>query len=109
MYNISLFLMQTSEQGGGSMFGLFLPMILIFVIMYFLIFRPQAKKQKQHQAMIESLKKGDKVVTAGGIYGTIMGVKENEQAFIVEIDDNVKVKVARGSIARKIGKEDGGA
>lgn len=109
MYNISLFLMQTGGQGGSSMFGLFLPMILIFVIMYFLIFRPQAKKQKQHQAMIAELKKGDKVVTSGGIYGTIMGVQEKEQTFIVEIDDNVKVKVARASIARKIGKEDGGA
>ncbi len=109
MYNISLFLMQTGGQGGNNMFGLFLPMILIFVIMYFLIFRPQAKRQKQQQAMIESLKKGDKVVTAGGIYGTIMGVQEKEQAFILEIDNNVKVKIARASIARKIGKEDGGA
>jgi preprotein translocase subunit YajC len=101
--------MQGGTEGGGSMFGLFLPMILIFVIMYFLIFRPQAKRQKQHQAMVESLKKGDKVVTSGGIYGTIMGLKENEQALILEIDDNVKIKVTRSAIAKKVGKEDGSA
>ncbi|HEX9653201.1 MAG TPA: preprotein translocase subunit YajC [bacterium] len=109
MYHISLFLMQTEGQGSGSMFGLFLPMILIFVIMYFLIFRPQAKRQKQHQAMLQDLKKGDKIVTSGGIFGTIVGLKETEQTVIVEIDDNVKVKVARASIARKVSKEDGGA
>jgi preprotein translocase subunit YajC len=79
-----------------------LPFVLIFGIMYLLIFRPQAKKQKQHRAMIESLKKGDKVVTAGGIHGTIAGVKEKEDIIFVKIADNVKIEVSRSSIARKV-------
>lgn len=103
MLNITLFFLQSGE--GGSSFGLFLPMILIFVIMYFLIFRPQAKKQKQHQKMVSELKKGDKVVTAGGIHGTIAGIKDKEQILIVEIDNNVKVRLSKNSVARVITKE----
>ncbi|MFQ5772436.1 MAG: preprotein translocase subunit YajC [bacterium] len=76
-------------------------------MMYFLIFRPQAKKQKQHQAMVNSLKKGDKVVTSGGIYGTIAGVKEKEQTIILEIDNNVKIKLTRASVAKILGKNNG--
>ncbi len=70
--------------------------------MYFLIFRPQAKKQKEHQKMVNAVAKGDKVITAGGIYGTVAGVKEKEATLIVEIDKNVKVEVSRSSIAKKI-------
>lgn len=87
---------------GGSTIGFILPMVLIFAIMYFLILRPQAKKQKQHQAMIESVQKGDRIVTAGGIHGTVAGVKEKEQTLIVKIDDNVKVELSRTSVARKL-------
>lgn len=79
-----------------------LPIILIFAIMYFLIFRPQAKKQKKHQAMIEAVQKGDKVVTAGGIHGTVAGIKEKENTLIVKIGDNVKIELSRSSIARKL-------
>jgi len=88
--------------GGSDMFGFLMPMALIFVIMYFLIFRPQAKKQKKHQEMLSTLKKGDKVVTAGGIHGSISGVKEKEQTLIIKIDDNVKVEIGRGSVSRKL-------
>ena len=77
-------------------------MILIFAIMYFLIFRPQAKKQKQHQAMINAVQKGDKIITAGGIYGTVVGIKEKENTLIVEIDKNVKVELSKTSIAKKL-------
>ncbi|MFQ5676546.1 MAG: preprotein translocase subunit YajC [bacterium] len=99
---LSVVMLQSSGQGGGL--GSFLiPMVLIFGIMYFLIFRPQAKKQKQLQAMIRDLKKGDKVVTAGGIYGTIAGVKEKEKTFILKIDDNVKIEITQSSVARKQG------
>lgn len=98
-----LFLMMTGSGGQeGNPLAIWFPIILIFAIMYFLIFRPQAKRQKQHQAMIESLKKGDRVVTAGGIYGTISGIKEKEKTLVVKIDDNVKIEVARNSIAKKL-------
>ena len=80
--------------------GFLIPMILIFGIMYFLIFRPQAKKQKQLKAMIKELKKGDKVVTSGGIHGKVAGVKD--QTFLLQISDNVKIEVSRSSIASKL-------
>ncbi len=84
---------------GGIMGSLtaFLPIILIFVIFYFLLIRPQQKRQKEHQRMINELKKGDNVVTAGGIHGTIVGVAENTAT--VEIAPNVRIKVTRSSIA----------
>ena len=96
-----MFLQEGSSEGGGSMFGFLMPMVLIFAIMYFLIFRPQAKKQKQQKAMINEIKKGDKIVTAGGIYGTVVGVKEKEQTLIVEIDKNVKIEIGRSSVGTK--------
>ena len=95
-------LMQSGGQQGGGTLGFLLPMVLIFAIMYFLIFRPQAKKQKQQQAMIEAIKKGDKVVTAGGIYGTVAGIKEKEKTLIVKIAVNVKIEVTKSSIAKKL-------
>ena len=101
IYSIIPLTQAGGEQSGGGL-GFILPMVLIFAIMYFLIFRPQAKKQKQHKAMLEEVKKGDRVVTSGGIYGTIAGVKENEKTFIVKIDDNVKVEVAKASISKKL-------
>jgi len=82
--------------------AMWMPIILIFVIMYFLILRPQAKRQKEQQKMLESLQKGDEVVTAGGIYGTIVGMKEKDTIVIVEVDKNVKLSVARSSISRKV-------
>lgn len=90
-----------SGGNGGSMIG-FLPFIAIFAVMYFLMIRPQQKKQKQHQAMLKELKKGDKIITSGGIYGTISGIKEKEATLIVKIDENVKVELARGSVAKKL-------
>ena len=102
MTHIILTALFLQAQGPGSSFGLFMPMILIFAIMYFLIFRPQAKKQKEHQKMVAAVTKGDKVVTAGGIYGTVVGVKEKEGTLIVEIDKNVKVELTRSSIAQKL-------
>ncbi len=89
-------------EGIGGSLGLFMPMILIFAIMYFLIFRPQAKKQKEQQKMISEITKGDKVITAGGIYGTVVGVKEKDAILVVEIDKNVKVELSRSSIAKKL-------
>jgi len=96
---------QGGSGGGGSTMGMWLPIIAIFAIMYFLIFRPQAKKQKQQRMMIDSLKKGDKVVTTGGIYGQIVGVKEKEGTIVVKIAENTKVELARSSIAKIFGSE----
>ena len=92
-------------EGGGNPIGMFLPMILIFGIMYLLIFRPQAKKQKEHKKMLEEVKKGDRILTAGGIYGTVEGVIEKEGIIIVKVDDNVKLKMTRSSIAKKLNVE----
>ncbi|HEX9972844.1 MAG TPA: preprotein translocase subunit YajC [bacterium] len=91
-------------QGQANPLALWLPIILIFAIMYFLIFRPQAKKQKQQRMMIEALKKGDKIITSGGIYGTIVGVKEKENSIVVKVDDNTKIELAKGSVAQVIEK-----
>jgi preprotein translocase subunit YajC len=82
-------------------FFMWLPIILIFTIMYLFILRPQAKRQREHQEMLKTLNKNDRVVTAGGIYGTIAGIKEKENIIILEIDKNVKIEVARSSISRK--------
>ena len=80
----------------SSNFAQFIPLILIFVIFYFFLIRPQQKKVKEHKAMVESLKKGDKVVTSGGITGTISRVIDNDKVE-VEIADNVTVEIVRGT------------
>ena len=80
----------------SSGIGQFIPLILIFVIFYFFLIRPQQKKVKEHKAMVESLKKGDKVVTTGGITGTITRVVDNDKVE-VEISDNVIVTIVRGT------------
>ena len=83
----------------GGMGGLvtFLPLILILLIMYFLMIRPQNKKQKETEKMIAALKKGDKVVTIGGIHGTVASTKEN--TVIVKVDDNTRIEFNRTAIA----------
>ena len=80
----------------GSGIGQFIPLILIFVIFYFFLIRPQQKKVKEHKAMVESLKKGDKIVTSGGITGTITRVVDADKVE-VEIAENVTVTVIRGT------------
>ena len=92
-------------QGGANPFLSFLPLFLILLIMYFLIMRPQAKKQKERERMLASLKKGDKVVTIGGIHGKIMGFKNNDQVLVLKIDDNVKIEVDRTAIASVLKSE----
>lgn len=84
-----------AAQGGG--FGAFVPLILMFVIFYFLLIRPQQKKQKQHREMIGNLKKGDRVITTGGLYGRITGITDT--VVTLEISEKVRVKVARGNVA----------
>lgn len=91
-------LLQTPSGGGlGSLLFLFLPM---FAIMYLLVFRPQQKQRRQHQAMIEALKTGDKVVTNGGIYGTINGLDGDTVILKISSEPPVKIRVARVAISQ---------
>ena len=76
--------------------GQFIPLILIFVIFYFFLIRPQQKKVKEHKKMVEGLKRGDKVVTAGGIVGTVERIIDNEKVE-VNISENVNVEIVRSS------------
>jgi len=76
--------------------GQFVPLILIFVIFYFFLIRPQQKKVKEHKLMVDSLKRGDQIITSGGIVGTVERVLENDKAEIM-ISDNVKVEVIRST------------
>lgn len=87
-------------QGEPNSFALFLPFILIFVIMYFFMIRPQVKKQKQHQAMLQTLTKGDKVVTTGGLHGKIVGIKDH--SFLVQVAENTKVEISKSAVAQKL-------
>jgi len=87
---------------GGSQFLSFLPIILIFVIFYFLLIRPQQKRAKDHRNLLSNIKEGDEVLTNGGIYGKITGIKDDK--ITVEISDKVRVKVNRGHIAGVINK-----
>ena len=93
---------QGGQAGGSSWNGLWM-IALIFVIFYFLLIRPQQKKQKEHQKMLEGIKKGDTVVTSGGMYGTVVGVKDN--VVVLKIAENVKVEFAKGSISQVISRE----
>ena len=83
------------QQAGGGMTMIFM-MVAIFAVMYFFMIRPQQKKQKQIAQMRNSLQKGDKIITAGGIYGVIVEIKENY--VLVEIDKDVKIRIDRSTI-----------
>jgi len=85
---------------GNPIIGL-LPIILIFVVLYFLMILPQQRRQKKHLQMITNLKKGDRVITSSGIHGIITNVKEN--SFMVKIAENVEIEVDKGSISHKVG------
>ena len=95
---LNLILLQAAEGAAqqGNQWSFWIMMILIFVVFYFFMIRPQTKKQKELQKQREAMKKGDKVVTAGGIYGEIKEVQEN--AFIITIAKEVTIKVAKESV-----------
>ena len=80
----------------GSGIGQFIPLILIFVIFYFFLIRPQQKKVKEHKLMVENLKRGDQVVTSGGIVGTIERVVDNDKVEVL-ISENVKVEIIKST------------
>ncbi len=89
--------------GGLDIIGSFLPLILIFAIFYFLLIRPQQKKQKDHQAKIKAVRRGDRVLTGGGIYGTVTKVMD-ETEIQVEIGEGMRVRVASGTLMDVIAK-----
>ncbi|MDU9003594.1 preprotein translocase subunit YajC [Sedimentitalea todarodis] len=87
----------------GGALAQFLPLILIFAIMYFLLIRPQQKKVKQHQAMVEAVRRGDQIVTQGGLIGKVVKVKDDNEVE-VELAENVKVRVVKSTIATVMSK-----
>jgi preprotein translocase subunit YajC len=99
--------MGTGGSGGGGQGGLgaFLPLIIIFAIFYFLLIRPQQKKAKLHKQVLATLKKGDRVVSSGGLHGIITGLAD--EVVTMEISPKVRVKVSRGSIAGVSRKAEG--
>jgi preprotein translocase subunit YajC len=91
------------ESGGGGTVTL-IWFGLIFVIMYLLLIRPQRKKQKEHESLLKDLKKGDKVVTSGGMFGTIFAIDEDRNRVVIKISENTKLEFLKSSIAAKVDK-----
>ena len=97
-------ILQAQQDGITSLLSSLLPFLLIIVVFYFLILRPQQKRQKERQKLLEGVKKGDKIITSGGIYGTVEGIEDN--TVLVKISDNVKVKMEKASIGTIVGVTD---
>ncbi len=95
----------TPAAAGPNPLASFVPIILIFIIMYFLLFRPQIKRQKEQTAMASSLKTGDRIVTASGIHGMISNIKD--RTVIVKIADNVKIEMEKSAITNVVKTVDG--
>jgi len=105
--SLSNFLQQAQPAPrGGSFISVLIPFILVFVIFYLLIIMPSRKRQKKHQAMVEELKPGDKVVTSGGIYGTVMGVQEDR--IELKIAANVKIDITKNSVGAILSQKKSG-
>ena len=103
MFVTPAFAQAAGGAGAAGALTQFLPLILIFAIMYFLLIRPQQKKLKEHKAMVEALRRGDQVVTQGGIIGKVSKVKEDGE-LEVEIAEGVKVRIMRSTIATVLSK-----
>lgn len=101
-----------AQAAGGAPAGFdlisLMPLLLIFVVFYFLLIRPQQKKMKAHRDLIATLKRGDKVLTSGGIIGTVVKVEEGEDVLLVEIAKDIRVRVARGTISELLTKPQAG-
>ncbi len=92
--------------GGGGMMSTLVMFLLIIAIFYFLILRPQQKRQKERQKMLDAVKKGDKVVTAGGMHGTVAGVEE--KTLLIQVAENIKLKFDRTAVTNVIREADAG-
>lgn len=93
-------LLPLAQAAGGGGLQQFLPIILLFVGMWFFIIAPQRKRQKAHDQMLRELQTGDEIVTSGGVYGTITNVKDDR--FVVRIADNTKIELGKGFVANKV-------
>ena len=91
-------LMQAAQPAQGGGWSMWVMLLLIFVVMWFFMIRPQRKQQKELENFRNSLKKGDKVVTIGGIYGTVSEIKEN--SVLIEVDNNVKIRVSKQALVK---------
>ena len=91
-------LLQTAAPAQGSGLSMWIMLALIFIVMWFFMIRPQRKQQKELQNFRDSLKKGDKVVTIGGIYGTVCEIKEG--SVLIEVDNNVKIRVSKQALVK---------
>ena len=102
---MDFFIQNAHAQGAqqADPFSFMLPMIIIFVAFYFLLIRPQQKKQKAHAALVAALKEGDEVLTAGGILGKITGVSEHY--VVVKISDNTEIKMQKASVSQVVPKD----
>jgi|TARA_B100000315_G_scaffold88454_1_gene81261 preprotein translocase subunit YajC len=98
-----LFAAAQPGQGGGGI-AAFLPFIVILAIIYFLMIRPQTKRQKEKETMRGELKKGDKIITMGGIYGTVQGFKEKGRLAVIKVDNNTNLTISKTAIAGLAGK-----
>ena len=96
--NIMTILQAAPAAQGGSQWSMWIMLALIFVVMWFFMIRPQRKQQKELQNFRDSLKKGDKVVTIGGIYGTVVEIKE--ESVLIEVDSNVKIRVSKQALVK---------
>lgn len=104
LQNLSLAQAAAGGSPTGSLVSTIVTFGLVFVIFYFLIIRPQNKKQKEAQKMIESVKKGDKVVTIGGVHGTVHAVKET--TVVVKVDEEARIEFSKSAIATVVAKAD---
>lgn len=100
---------EAAPAGAPGVFGAMMPILLMFLVFYFLLIRPQQKRVREHQAMLDSLERGDEVVTNGGVYGTIVGLTDTVATLKIasvgggKDDREVRIKVDRSAIARKVG------
>ena len=101
MTNATLALLMAPREGGSAGLIFMVQMVLIFVIFYFLLIRPQSKERQRHDAMLKGLKKGDDIITNGGLIGTIVHVEENR--LTVRTGENTRVTVDRGRVAQLLG------
>lgn len=97
-------ILMAGGDAGGSPVAMLVWVGLLFAIMYLLLIRPQRKKQKEHEKLLEELKKGDKVVTNGGMFGVIFAIDEEKNLVVLKIGENVKLEFLKSSIAGRVEK-----
>ena len=112
LFNLPLLLLPSAEgaagatgaAGGASQWGILIVMPLIILVFYFLVMRPQNKKQKEAKKMLEGLRKGDRIVTIGGLRGTVVSVKDD--AVVLKVDDNTKLEYSKSAVATVLKREE---